>query len=198
MECLYLNFEKKLLNEWKAPLLNDFFAMIWFGLLEKRCQQYKISDNPNIHNDLLCGSSDIISTQPIHRSIELATMITENEHLKMLFLNKNELETIQTETGTEFIDLSEFDKLILMFHFFSVEAVDTGEKIVEAIQFVHKSFREFLVMELIYDWIVNSLHSREIPIERWLVFGKVSIKAAPRRRLTRKRRFLVRLNDQAE
>ena len=84
---LYLNFEKKLLNEWKAPLLNDFFAMIWFGLLEKRCQQYKISENPNIHNDLLCGSSDIISTQPIHRSIELATKVSQNQALKDLFLN---------------------------------------------------------------------------------------------------------------
>ncbi|MGB0862908.1 MAG: PEP/pyruvate-binding domain-containing protein [Saprospiraceae bacterium] len=87
---LYLNFEKKLLNEWKAPLLNDFFAMIWFGLLEKRCQQYKISDNSNIHNDLLCGSSDIISTQPIHRSIDLATIITDNDELKALFLKENE------------------------------------------------------------------------------------------------------------
>jgi pyruvate,water dikinase len=96
---LYLNFEKKLLNEWKAPLLNDFFAMIWFGLLEKRCQQYKISDNPNIHNDLLCGSSDIISTQPIHRSIELATMITENEHLKQLFLDENEVTIWKTLKG---------------------------------------------------------------------------------------------------
>jgi phosphohistidine swiveling domain-containing protein len=96
---LYLNFEKKLLNEWKAPLLNDFFAMIWFGLLEKRCQQYKISDNPNIHNDLLCGSSDIISTQPIHRSIELATMITENEDLKQLFLDENEATIWKTLKG---------------------------------------------------------------------------------------------------
>jgi len=50
---LYLNFEQTLLKEWKAPLLNDFFAMIYFGLLQKRCKQYLNSDNPNIHNDLL-------------------------------------------------------------------------------------------------------------------------------------------------
>lgn len=106
---LYLNFEKKLLNEWKAPLLNDFFAMIWFGLLEKRCKQYNISENPNIHNDLLCGSSDIISTQPIHRSIELATMITEKEDLKTLFLNKNETEIWQLLKG----DKSDFQPLKL-------------------------------------------------------------------------------------
>lgn len=87
---LYLKFESLLLNEWKAPLANDFFAMIWFGMLQKRCVKYKISKNPNIHNDLLCGSSDIISTQPIHRSIALATIITENKDLKALFINNDE------------------------------------------------------------------------------------------------------------
>lgn len=87
---LYLNFERTLLNEWKAPLLNDFFAMIWFGLLQKTCEKYKISENPNIHNDLLCGSSDIISTQPIHRTMHLANLIVQNESLKQLFLHHRE------------------------------------------------------------------------------------------------------------
>lgn len=87
---LYLDFEKTLLNEWKAPLLNDFFAMIWFGMLQKQCEKYGISKNPNIHNDLLCGSSDIISTQPIHRSIALATSIAADKELKKLFLSETE------------------------------------------------------------------------------------------------------------
>lgn len=85
---LYLDFERKLLSEWKAPLLNDFFAMIWFGRLQKACSA--ISTNPNIHNDLLCGSSDIISTQPIHRSIALATQISEDPELKLLFHDEPE------------------------------------------------------------------------------------------------------------
>ncbi|MEW6468331.1 MAG: PEP/pyruvate-binding domain-containing protein [Bacteroidota bacterium] len=87
---LYLGFERRLLNEWKAPLLNDFFTMIWFGLLQKTCERYRISRNPNIHNDLLCGSSDIISTQPIHRSIALATAITADTELRELFRENNE------------------------------------------------------------------------------------------------------------
>ena len=86
---LYLDFEKTLLNEWKAPLLNDFFAMIWFGRLQKTCEAYQLSDNPNIHNDLLCGSSDIISTQPIHRSIALATIVSGNPEVKKFFLDNN-------------------------------------------------------------------------------------------------------------
>lgn len=86
---LYLHFERTLLNEWKAPLLNDFFAMIWFGLLKKRCEEYTKDDYPNIHNDLLCASADIISTQPIHHSVEMATYISETPYLKQVFLGEN-------------------------------------------------------------------------------------------------------------
>jgi pyruvate,water dikinase len=87
---LYHDFETKLLNEWKAPLLNDFFAMIWFGMLEKKCKKYADRNNPNIHNDLLCGSNDIISTEPIHRCMTLAGIICADENLKELFNNNPE------------------------------------------------------------------------------------------------------------
>jgi phosphoenolpyruvate synthase/pyruvate phosphate dikinase len=87
---LYLDFEKTLLNEWKAPLLNDFFAMIGFGLLQKSCKRYNTGKNPNIHNDLLCGSNDIISTQPIHRSIALSAQILADKKLKQIFFHSNE------------------------------------------------------------------------------------------------------------
>lgn len=88
---LYRAFEQKLLQEWKAPLLNDFFAMIWFGMLQKLCDKYGINrDNPNLHNDLLCGSSDIISTQPIHRTIRLASMVSDQAALKSLFVDNPE------------------------------------------------------------------------------------------------------------
>jgi len=82
----YRNFESSLLLEWKAPLINDFFAMIWFGLLEKQGKKY-CPQEPNIHNDLLCGSQDIISVEPIHRSIALAKMVSENELARKTFLN---------------------------------------------------------------------------------------------------------------
>ncbi|SDF87435.1 pyruvate, water dikinase [Dyadobacter soli] len=87
---LYLDFERKLLLEWKAPLLNDFFAMIWFGMLQKQCEQMTGGQNPNLHNDLLCGSNDIISVQPVHRSIALAARIAAVPALKDLFLTQNE------------------------------------------------------------------------------------------------------------
>ena len=79
-------FETNVLKEWKAPLVNDFFAMIWFGLLEKQVRKYQ-PEEKNLHNDLLCGSQDIISVQPIYRSLEIADKIINDEACKALFSN---------------------------------------------------------------------------------------------------------------
>ncbi|SEJ58172.1 pyruvate, water dikinase [Dyadobacter sp. SG02] len=105
---LYLDFERKLLLEWKAPLLNDFFAMIWFGMLQKQCGQITGGENPNLHNDLLCGSNDIISVQPVHRSIAIAAHIAGVPALKQLFLEQNAYEihdVLSASTDPEFVRL---------------------------------------------------------------------------------------------
>lgn len=80
----YKQFESNLLLEWKAPLINDFFAMIWFGLLQKNTAKL-CPDEPNLHNDLLCGSQDIISVEPIHRSMALADAIRKDPACESLF-----------------------------------------------------------------------------------------------------------------
>ena len=84
----YQNFEQSLLLKWKAPLINDFFAMIWFGMLEKQSKKYCPGES-NLHNDLLCGSQDIISVEPIHRSMDLARAIANEPDLKVLFEGKD-------------------------------------------------------------------------------------------------------------
>lgn len=113
---LYLSFERKLLLEWKAPLLNDFFAMIWFGLLQKQCERLS-GTNSNMHNDLLCGSNDIISVEPVHRSIRLAAQIAATPALKDLFVSENEnrlWEVLVKEPGYASIK-SEVDRYIADF-----------------------------------------------------------------------------------
>jgi phosphohistidine swiveling domain-containing protein len=81
----YRVFERTLLKEWKAPLINDFFAMIWFGVLQKLCARW-VPGAPNLHNDLLCGSRDIISTEPIHACMAIARVVSDDAQAKTLFL----------------------------------------------------------------------------------------------------------------
>ncbi len=85
---LYLRFERTLLKKWKAPLVNDFFAMIYFGVLQKLVVKYGIDRSGSIHNDLMCGARDIISTEPVKRCVKIATLVQQNEEDKQLFLGK--------------------------------------------------------------------------------------------------------------
>lgn len=94
---LYLEFEQTLLKKWKAPLVNDFFAMIFFGVTQKLTEKYELPKG--IHNDLLCGARDIISTEPIRRSLELATLVQQREETKQWFLQNTPEETWRTRAN---------------------------------------------------------------------------------------------------
>ena len=80
----YIKLEDILLNKWKAPLVNDFFTMIWFGMLEKKMKTL-VPEHPNLHNDILCGSSDIISVEPLHFSFRIVELIKLNTEAVTLF-----------------------------------------------------------------------------------------------------------------
>ena len=100
----YNTFERTLLLKWKAPLINDFFAMIWFGLLEKQAKKW-CPDETNIHNDLLCGSQDIISVEPIHKSIEIASQVITNPDAKVMFSNHSPAEIWSTLNTGVFVEI---------------------------------------------------------------------------------------------
>lgn len=81
----YQSFEQLMLGRWKAPLVNDFFAMIYFGLLQKFTDKHALS----LHNDLVASSHDIITTQPAKLLPALAKRIAEDEDLRQHFLTEN-------------------------------------------------------------------------------------------------------------
>lgn len=92
---LYLSFEKTLLKKWKAPLVNDFFAMIYFGLLQKLVLNYNIDEHGTLHNDLMCGAKDIISTEPIRRCLAIAGSIQQDGSSRQAFLENTEEDLYQ-------------------------------------------------------------------------------------------------------
>lgn len=58
----YLEFKHILVNKWNAPLVNDFFAMIYFGVLQKL--SLKWLKNDSVHTQFIAGGSSVISVQP--------------------------------------------------------------------------------------------------------------------------------------
>ncbi len=64
--------EKRLLTRWDAPLVNDFFAMIFFGVLRQLTAKWCGDEKGTLQNGLLCGSGDIVSAEPARRMKAMA------------------------------------------------------------------------------------------------------------------------------
>lgn len=75
----YNFLEGEILTNWKAPIINDYLCMIFFGLLKKLTDQWieepgKVS---GIQNDLLCGQGDLESTEPTKMLMRMAKKVDE-------------------------------------------------------------------------------------------------------------------------
>lgn len=83
----YRQLEQDLLRQWKAPILNDFFAMIFFGLLRKRLQK---THGPNAGAEagrLVQGQSHMMSVEPARRLSALAKL-AQNDAPLLKILNE--------------------------------------------------------------------------------------------------------------
>lgn len=60
----YNNLELKLLKKWDAPMVNDLFAMIFYGLLRKLSKEWCGDENESVQNTLILTQGNIISAEP--------------------------------------------------------------------------------------------------------------------------------------
>ncbi len=79
----YFDLERSLLRKWDAPLINDFFAMIFYGVLGKLVVSWCGEREATLHNDLLCGEGNIISAEPAHRIRRMAEIAAKDETLAL-------------------------------------------------------------------------------------------------------------------
>ncbi|HEX6912681.1 MAG TPA: PEP-utilizing enzyme, partial [Longimicrobium sp.] len=85
LAATYRDLEEKLLRHWRAPLVNDFFAMIFFGVLVRLVEKWMPGAPPTLANDLLCGEGGIVSTEPARRVLELSARVATDPSLTALF-----------------------------------------------------------------------------------------------------------------
>ncbi|MEE9254154.1 MAG: PEP/pyruvate-binding domain-containing protein [Pseudomonadales bacterium] len=71
--------ETRLVENWRAPLVNDFFAMVLFGALRKAIAAWCPDLPVEFQNDLLAAEQSIVSTEPIERLTRLAGRCTDLE-----------------------------------------------------------------------------------------------------------------------
>jgi len=75
LEREYARLENALLNNWDVPLVNDYFAMLFYGLLRTLCARWCTDVGSSLHNDLLCAEGSMISAQPALRIREMAALL---------------------------------------------------------------------------------------------------------------------------
>jgi len=80
----YRKLERTLLTRWDAPLINDFFAMIFFGVLgrltTKWCSEEEDEQN-SLQNNLVCNQGGMISAEPAKRIMEMAGLTAQHKDL---------------------------------------------------------------------------------------------------------------------
>ena len=81
----YRMLESQLLTRWDAPLINDFFAMVFYGLLQKLtacwCAGDKRRAGTSLQNDLISGQGGMISATPAKRILEMARIVSKDPAL---------------------------------------------------------------------------------------------------------------------
>jgi pyruvate,water dikinase len=74
LAAYHRELERQLLLRWDAPLVNDFFAMIFYGVLRKLTAGWCGDTDGTLQNDLLCAEGGMISAEPAKRVRELAAL----------------------------------------------------------------------------------------------------------------------------
>ncbi|MBD2312672.1 phosphoenolpyruvate synthase [Desertifilum sp. FACHB-1129] len=89
----YRDLEKQLLTRWDAPLVNDFFAMIFYGVLRKLTQKWCSDNEGTLQNDLISGEGGMISAEPAKR-VQLLAELAAKDPAFVQFLCESSAEVI--------------------------------------------------------------------------------------------------------
>jgi pyruvate,water dikinase len=83
----YRELRAALLLKWDAPLVNDFFAMIFYGVLRKLTTRWCGDAEGTLQNDLVGGEGGLVSAEPAERLTELAALAQTDAAFAALLTN---------------------------------------------------------------------------------------------------------------
>ena len=86
---IYREMEDTLLWNWRAPIINDFYVMIFYGVLKKLCAKWCGDTQGSLQNDLICGEGGIESTEPTRMLLRLASLAQRDPALRNRILNED-------------------------------------------------------------------------------------------------------------
>lgn len=96
----YRTLERQLLTRWDAPLVNDFFAMIFYGVLRSLCTKWCGDTDGSLQNDLIAGEGGIVSAEPA-RLVQAMARLAAQDPALVGALTDGSLADIQAAMATE-------------------------------------------------------------------------------------------------
>lgn len=91
----YRRLRAQLLTRWDAPILNDFFAMIFYGALRDLTTRWCRDAHGTLQNDLIAGEGGMISAEPARRVQALAALAAPHDGFTSLLLHASAREIIE-------------------------------------------------------------------------------------------------------
>ena len=143
--ALYREMEEKLLWQWKAPIINDFFVMVFYGTLKKLCANWCGDEAGSLQNDLIVGEGGIESTEPTRMLLRLAGQAREMPELRRLLLDRSPEDLVQ-EVPSRFPDFgAEIRRYLDLYGFRGVNELKLEEPSVkDRPAFVYQILRNYL------------------------------------------------------
>ncbi len=84
LAAAYRALERQLLTRWDAPMVNDFFAMLYHGVLRSLCTKWLGAES--LANDLVGGEGGLVSTEPARLVEKLAALAAPHPTLREALL----------------------------------------------------------------------------------------------------------------
>jgi len=100
----YLEIERKMLGQWKAPIINDFLCMVHFGLLRKLTKSWLAELDGNIQNDLMAGEGGLESAEPTKVALKLAFTAQQDPELELILIETEPNLLLEKLNQSRFID----------------------------------------------------------------------------------------------
>jgi pyruvate,water dikinase len=145
LAALYREMEEKLLWQWKAPIINDFFVMVFYGILKKLCASWCGDEAGSLQNDLIVGEGGIESTEPTRMLLRLAAEARQRPDLRQLLLERTPEELVR-EAPARFPDFgAEIRRYLDLYGFRGVNELKLEEPSVkDRPAFVYQILRNYL------------------------------------------------------
>jgi phosphohistidine swiveling domain-containing protein len=107
---MYEQMERKMLWNWKAPIINDFYVMVFYGVLRKMCVRWCDDENASLQNGLLCGEGGLRSDEPAKLLIRMTQLVRKDKTLEDLIRHQS-IESLPELIASDH-HFGEFNKLV--------------------------------------------------------------------------------------